>query len=106
MRQIPRSPTDMVYLTGDFGVHLRTEGDFDAKQLAFYSMSLYTPVSAEVTLSPRWQMGTPIVTYWAGPMPMADAVAKQMADGGWNLAWVTRHGVDKDGRIVDHFRSH
>jgi hypothetical protein len=28
----------------------------------------------------------PIVTYWAGP-PMTDAVAGQMAEGGWNLVW-------------------
>ena len=25
-----------------------------------------------------WEMGTPIVTYWAGPMPMTDEVAEQM----------------------------
>ena len=37
---------------------------------------------AEVSTRESWQMGTPIVTYWAGPMPMTDAVAKQMADGG------------------------
>ena len=48
-----------------------------------------------------WKMGTPIVSYWAGP-PLTDAVAKQMADGGWNLVWCTnekeldvakRHGL-------------
>jgi len=53
----------------------------------------------------RWQMGTPIVTYWAGPMPMTDAVAKQMADGGWNLVWVTRRGAAEGVDVVDHFRS-
>ena len=53
----------------------------------------------------RWQMGTPIVTYWAGPMPMTDAVAKQMADGGWNLVWVTRRGAAEGVEVVDHFRS-
>jgi hypothetical protein len=48
----------------------------------------------------RWQLGAPIVTYWAGP-PMSDAVAQQMSDGGWNLVWcgekdldlVHRHGL-------------
>jgi hypothetical protein len=47
-----------------------------------------------------WKIGTPIVTYWAGP-PMTDAVARQMAEGGWNLVWcgeqeldvVQRHGL-------------
>lgn len=47
-----------------------------------------------------WQVGTPIVTYWAGPA-MSDAVARQMAEGGWNVVWcgekdldlVHRHGL-------------
>ena len=52
-----------------------------------------------------WRMGKPIVTYWAGPMPMTDAVAKQMADGGWNLVWVTRRGAPEGVGVVEHFRS-
>jgi hypothetical protein len=47
-----------------------------------------------------WTVGTPIVTYWAGPA-MTDAVATQMAEGGFNLVWcgekdldlVHRHGL-------------
>ena len=48
-----------------------------------------------------WKVGTPIVTYWSGPR-LTDAVAKQMAEGGWNLVWCTtedeldvaqRHGL-------------
>jgi Beta-galactosidase len=47
-----------------------------------------------------WNIGTPIVTYWAGPT-MSDATARQMAEGGWNLVWcgekdldlVRRHGL-------------
>jgi hypothetical protein len=53
----------------------------------------------------QWRMGAPIVTYWAGPMPMTDAIAKQMADGGWNLVWVTSRGAPKDADVVGHFRS-
>ncbi|MCR4414954.1 MAG: hypothetical protein NUV77_21255 [Thermoguttaceae bacterium] len=49
---------------------------------------------------PAWTVGTPIVTYWAGPA-MSDAVAQQMAQGGFNLVWcgekdldlVQRHGL-------------
>jgi rhodanese-related sulfurtransferase len=49
---------------------------------------------------PAWGVGTPIVTYWAGPA-MSDAVARQMAQGGFNLVWcgekdldlVQRHGL-------------
>jgi hypothetical protein len=56
--------------------------------------------ATEVTANTRWQVGTPIVTYWAGP-PMTEPVAQQMADGGWNLVWcgekdldlVHRHGL-------------
>ena len=48
-----------------------------------------------------WKIGTPIVTYWAGPA-MTDATAQQMAEGGWNLVWCSnekeldvahRHGL-------------
>jgi hypothetical protein len=40
-----------------------------------------------------WKLGTPIVTYWAGP-PMTDAVARQMAEGGWNLVSCTEKELD------------
>jgi hypothetical protein len=40
-----------------------------------------------------WALGTPIVTYWAGPA-MTDATAQQMADGGWNLVWCTESELD------------
>ncbi|MGE5293963.1 MAG: hypothetical protein ACM3VT_03980, partial [Solirubrobacterales bacterium] len=57
-----------------------------------------------------WQIGTPIVTYWAGPA-MTDAVAQQMADGGFNLVWcsekeldvVQRHGLR--GQLTDSLLS-
>jgi len=52
-----------------------------------------------------WQMGDPIVTYWAGPMPMTDAAAKQLADGGWNLVWVSWRGLPEGGNPVDHYLS-
>jgi hypothetical protein len=44
-----------------------------------------------------WQIGIPIVNYWAGP-PMTDAVARQMADGGWNLVWCT----EKEFDVAEH----
>jgi hypothetical protein len=44
-----------------------------------------------------WKVGTPIVTYWAGP-PLTDAVARQMAEGGWNLAWCSEKELDIAGR--------
>jgi hypothetical protein len=40
-----------------------------------------------------WQLGTPVVTYWAGP-PMTDAVARQMAEGGWNLVSCSERELD------------
>jgi len=40
-----------------------------------------------------WSIGTPIVTYWAGP-PMTDEVAEQMAAGGFNLVWCTEKELD------------
>jgi len=56
---------------------------------------------AEPSASAPWKIGEPIVTYWFGP-PLTDAVAQQMAEGGWNLVWCTseeqldvaqRHGL-------------
>jgi hypothetical protein len=47
----------------------------------------------QLTVRRSWQVGTPIVTYWAGP-PMTDAVATQMADGGWNLVWSTEKDLE------------
>ncbi len=40
-----------------------------------------------------WQIGEPIVTYWAGP-PMTDATAVQMKEGGWNLVWCAEKELD------------
>jgi hypothetical protein len=50
--------------------------------LVFNSIS----IAGEGPAADRWKVGTPIVTYWAGP-PMTDATARQMAAGGWNLVW-------------------
>ena len=50
-----------------------------------------------------WQMGKPIVSYWAGAMPMTDFAAKQLADGGWNMAWVTSRGKPKDVSLADYY---
>jgi hypothetical protein len=41
---------------------------------------------AEPAAAASWQVGMPIVTYWCGP-PLTDAVAQQMAEGGFNLVW-------------------
>ncbi len=43
------------------------------------------PITAAEATKP-WQLGTPIVTYWAGPA-LTDTAAQQMAEGGWNLVW-------------------
>lgn len=53
-----------------------------------------------------WKLGTPIVTYWAGPgypggAALDDQAAAQLAEGGWNLVWchekelevAQRHGL-------------
>lgn len=47
----------------------------------------------KATASPGWRVGRPIVTYWAGPA-MTDAVADQMAAGGWNLVWCGEKDLD------------
>jgi len=52
--------------------------------------------------SREWQMGAPIVSYWAGPMPMTEAAARQMAEGNWNLAWCTGQGAAPGD--IEHYR--
>jgi hypothetical protein len=44
-----------------------------------------------------WEVGTPIMTYWAGPA-MTDQTARQMAEGGWNLVWCRENELDVAGR--------
>lgn len=53
----------------------------------------------------KWEIGSPIVTYWAGPghtMALDDRAAAQVRAGGWNLGWAKnaedldvyhRHGI-------------
>ena len=47
----------------------------------------------------HWKLGTPIVTYWAGPGypgggPLNDVAATQMKDGGFNLVWCSEKELD------------
>ncbi len=51
------------------------------------------PADPKPNASGVWEVGTPIVTYWAGP-PMTDTVARQMAAGGFNLVWCTEKELD------------
>ncbi len=75
------------------------------------SLFLYIPwmrvAEAEPAAAVSWQVGTPIVTYWAGPS-LTDAVAQQMVEGGFNLVWcgsekeldvAHRHGLR--GQLTD-----
>ena len=56
-----------------------------------------TPLPSAAKGNTTWQLGTPIVTYWAGPT-MTDAVARQMAEGGWNLVWCGEKELDVSRR--------
>jgi len=47
--------------------------------------------------SNSWQVGVPIVTYWAGPA-LTDKTAEQMAEGGWNLVWCGEPELDVAAR--------
>jgi hypothetical protein len=61
--------------------------------LLFVGVALSLRAAEPQTQAPAWQVGTPIVTYWAGPA-MTDKVAQQMADGGWNLVWCRENELD------------
>jgi len=49
--------------------------------------------AADAAAGTPWKINTPIVTYWAGPA-LTDAVARQMAEGGWNLVWCGEKQLD------------
>jgi hypothetical protein len=51
------------------------------------------PAPVHKRATKKWTVGTPIVTYWAGP-PMTDAAAQQMAEGGWNVVWCGEKELD------------
>ena len=57
-----------------------------------------TTVSYGAKTGEKWKIGSPIVTYWAGPgygpLPMTDEAAKQMKAGGWNLVWCHEKELD------------
>jgi hypothetical protein len=53
----------------------------------------YPAFPAEPQTASAWAVGTPIVTYWAGP-PLSNAVARQMAEGGFNLVWCGEKELD------------
>ena len=62
-------------------------------QLPGRSKAASSAPSKRADTGSRWRVGTPIMTYWAGP-PMTDATAQQMADGGWNLVWCHEDELD------------
>ena len=64
-----------------------------ASALGVLAAVAFASCPAEAAPAGPWRVGTPIVTYWAGP-PMTDATAKQMAEGGWNVVWCTEKELD------------
>jgi len=69
-----------------------------AAVLAFAAVGLQVwAADAQGQAASAWKPGTPIVTYWAGPA-LTDAVARQMADGGWNLVWCAEKELDVAAR--------
>lgn len=49
--------------------------------------------AAPKTPPAAWKVGTPIVSYWAGPA-MSGATARQMAEGGFNVVWCGEKELD------------
>ncbi|HTL54177.1 MAG TPA: hypothetical protein VL361_00805 [Candidatus Limnocylindrales bacterium] len=67
------------------------------KSLALIAASLANGLLSAASENPHWQVGLPIVTYWAGPA-LTDATAQQMTAGGWNLVWCTESELDVAAR--------
>ncbi|HPO41839.1 MAG TPA: hypothetical protein PLA34_01875 [Verrucomicrobiota bacterium] len=52
-----------------------------------------SPAAPARSSAARWQLGAPIITYWAGPgsrTAVNEQAAAQLRAGGWNLAWTQR----------------
>lgn len=64
--------------------------------LAGLVVGVVTSSVAETEAS-GWVLPEPIVSYWAGPMPITDHDAKQMSEGNWNVVPVTLRGMPANG---------
>jgi hypothetical protein len=50
-------------------------------------------LGAETKPAPKWKLGAPIITYWAGPgskSAVDERAVAQLRAGGWNLGWAKR----------------
>ena len=65
----------------------------DALRTAVPELTPYLKSPEPTATDASWKINTPIVTYWAGP-PLTDVVARQMAEGGWNLVWCGEKELD------------
>ncbi len=61
--------------------------------LIFAYLTMAVSVDGAPASGGPWETGTPIVTYFAGP-EMSEAVATQMADGGFNVVWCHEKDLD------------
>jgi hypothetical protein len=78
------------------------------KYLAIFcclSLGLGLIATENTSKKQKWKIGTPIVTYWAGPGPITDKDAKQMAEGGFNVAIVYTLGKTSYISLVDFIKS-
>lgn len=64
-----------------------------AISFALATVALATFAEAAQPSLGKWAVGTPIVTYYAGPA-MTDAVAEQMAAAGFNVVWCAEKDLD------------
>src|SRR6266404_1887285 len=58
-----------------------------------FSIVAVTTAAEAADRESTWKIGTPIVTYWAGP-PLTDTGARQRAEGDWNLVWCGEKELD------------
>ena len=68
---------------------------------AFAAFCLSACAAFTLSSALAWEMGDPIVTYWAGPgfphhpEKLTERAARQLKEGGFNAAWVyTREELD------------
>lgn len=67
--------------------------------LLLAALALIATLTVPGQAAEAWKVGTPIVSYWAGPGypnggDLTDAAAKQLTEGGWNLVWCRERELD------------
>jgi hypothetical protein len=70
------------------------------RSLIAWGVVVLLAIASSLAAEP-WTVGTPIVTYYAGPT-MSEAVARQMKEGNFNVVWCNETQLDLLAKVGLH----